>query len=116
MRVDADMVAITSKEPTTFGLAFLTLDAEISSETCVPVSLSEKLLMFIFADLIELDVILLGISARGIDALIPEALGMSRSTRVTICDVMYCWIASDPLKRTKTIKGAAISLIFIRET
>jgi hypothetical protein len=30
--------------------------------------------------------------------------------------VMYCWITSDPLKRTKTIKGAAISLIFIRET
>ena len=84
------MVAVTSKEPTTFGFAFLTLEAEISKETCVPVSLSEKLQMFIFADLIESEVILLGRSARGTDALIPEALGMSRSTRETICDVMNC--------------------------
>jgi hypothetical protein len=40
------------------------------------------------ADLIESEERLLGISARGTDALIPEALGISRSTRETICDEM----------------------------
>ena len=90
MMVDAGMVAVTSNEPTTFGFAFLTLDADISNETSVPFSLRAKLSMFIFADLIESEVRLLGISARGTEALIPEALGISRSTRETICDEMYC--------------------------
>jgi hypothetical protein len=46
--------------------------------------------MFMFADLIESEVRLLGISASGTEALIPEALGISRSTLEVICDEMYC--------------------------
>lgn len=60
------------------------------SEVFVPFSLRAKLLMFMFADLIEPEVRLLGMSASGTDALIPEALGISRSTLEVICDEMYC--------------------------
>jgi hypothetical protein len=90
VRVDAGIIAVTSSVPTTVGLVFLMLDADISSETLVPLSLSEKLSMFMFADLIESEVRLLGISPSGIEALIPEALGISRSTVETIRDEMYC--------------------------
>jgi hypothetical protein len=46
--------------------------------------------MFIVAALIEPEVRLLGISPSGIEALIPEALGISRSTVETIRDEIYC--------------------------
>jgi hypothetical protein len=76
--------------PTTVGFVFLMLDADISSETLVPLSLREKLSMFMFADLIESEVRLLGISPSGMEALIPEALGISRSTVETIRNEMNC--------------------------
>jgi len=88
--VEAGMVAITFKEPTTVGFAFLTLDADISNETCVLFSFRLKLSIFMFADLIESDVKFLGTSVSGTEALTPEALGNSLSTRETICDEMYC--------------------------
>jgi hypothetical protein len=90
VRVDAGIIAVISSVPTTVGFVFLMLDADISSETLVPLSLREKLSMFMFADLIESEVRLLGISPSGIEALIPEALGISRSTVETIRDEMYC--------------------------
>jgi hypothetical protein len=72
--------------------------------------------MFMFTDLIESEVILLGRSASGIDALMPEALGISRSTLEVICDEMYCWAPTTQHKRTNTVVDATIILIFIRIT
>ena len=88
--VDAGIVAVTSKEPIRVGFALLILDADMSSEVFVPLSLRAKLLMFMSADLIESEVRLLGTSANGTEALIPEALGISRATFEVICDEMYC--------------------------
>jgi len=98
------------------GFALLIFDADMSSDVFVPFSLRAKLLMFMFTDLIESEAILLGRSASGIEALTPEALGISRSTLEVICDEMYCWAPSTPLKRTNTVVDAAIILIFIRIT
>jgi 2-succinyl-5-enolpyruvyl-6-hydroxy-3-cyclohexene-1-carboxylate synthase len=114
--VDAEIVAVTSKEPAVVGFALLIFDADMSSDVFVPFSLRAKLLMFMFTDLIESEVILLGRSASGIDALMPEALGISRSTLEVICDEMYCWAPTTPHKRTNTVVDAAIILIFIRIT
>jgi hypothetical protein len=74
--------------------------------------------MFMFTDLIESEVILLGRSASGIDALMPEALGISRSTLEVICDEMYCWAPNTPPKRINTVVDVAIILflIFMRVT
>jgi hypothetical protein len=58
----------------------------------------------------------LGISVSGTEALTPEALGRSVSTRETICDEMYCWIPTTPPKRTVIVAVKASTLIFIRVT
>ena len=76
--VDAGIVAVISKEPTRVGFALLILDADMFNEVFVPLSLRAKLLIFMSADLIESEVRLLGTSASGTEALIPEALGISR--------------------------------------
>jgi hypothetical protein len=78
--VDAGIVATTSKEPATVGFALLIFDADMSSEVFVPFSFRAKLFMFMFTDLIESEVMLLGRSLSGIEALMPEALGISRAT------------------------------------
>jgi hypothetical protein len=98
------------------GFALLISDADISSEVFVPFSLRTKLLMLMFTDLIESEVILLGRSASGTEALTPEALGISRSTLEVICDEMYCWAPKTPPKSTNTVVEVAIilNLIFIR--
>ena len=86
------------------------------SEVFVPFSLRAKLLMFMFADLIEPEVRLLGMSASGTDALIPEALGISRSTLEVICEEMYCCTPRTPTRSTNAIVDTAIILIFMRVT
>jgi hypothetical protein len=88
----------------------------MSSEVFIPLSLSAKLLIFMFADLIESDVILLGTSTSGTEALIPEALGISRWTLEVICDEMYCWTPNIPPKRTDAVAEIATVLIFIGRT
>jgi hypothetical protein len=88
--VDAGMVAVTSKKPTEVGFTLLIFDADMSSETFALLSLRVKLLMFMSADLIESEARLRGKSASGIEALTPEALGISRSTLEVICDEMNC--------------------------
>ena len=72
--------------------------------------------MFMSTDLIESEAILLGRSASGIEALTPEALGISRSTLEVICDEMYCWAPNTAPKRINRVVDAAIILIFIRIT
>ena len=114
--VDAEIVAVTSNEPAVVGFALLIFDADMSSEVFVPFSLREKLLMFMFTDLMESEVILLGRSVSGTEALTPEALGISRSTLEVICDEIYCWAPNTPPKRTNTVVEVAIILIFIRVT
>jgi hypothetical protein len=69
-----------------------------------------------FTDLIESEVILLGRSASGTEALTPEVLGISRSTLEVICDKMYCCTPRTPTKSTNTIADAAMILIFMRVT
>jgi hypothetical protein len=66
------------------------------------------------ADLIESEVILLAISVSGIDALTPDAFGISRFTPEAIWDEMYFSRPITPEKIDKTSTEAAISLIFIR--
>jgi len=78
--VEAGIVAVTSKAPTRVGFALLIFDTEMFSEVLVPLSLRAKLLMFISADLMKSEVRLLGTSTSGTEALIPEALGISRWT------------------------------------
>jgi hypothetical protein len=116
--VDAEIVAVTFKEPAVVGFALLIFDADISSEVFVPFSLRAKLLMFMFTDLIKSEAILLGRSASGTEALMPDALGISRSTLEVICDEMYCCAPSTPPNRTNTVVVDAIIpiLIFIRVT
>jgi hypothetical protein len=72
------------------GFAVLLFDADMSNEVFVPFSLRAKLLMFMSTDLIESEVILLGRSASGTEALMPEALGISFSTLEMICDEIEC--------------------------
>jgi hypothetical protein len=59
---------------------------------------------------------LLAISVSGIDALIPEAFGISRFTPEAIWDEMYFSRPKTPAKRDKTSTDVAISLIFISGT
>ena len=59
---------------------------------------------------------LLGTSTSGTEALIPEALGISRWTLEVICDEMYCWTPNIPPKRTDKVAKIATVLIFIRRT
>ena len=114
--VDAEIVAVTSKEPAMVGFALLISDADISSEVFVPFSLRTKLLMLMFTDLIESEVILLGRSASGTEALTPEASGISRSTLEVICEEMYCCTPRTPTRSTNAIVDTAIILIFMRVT
>ena len=88
--VEAGIVAVTSKAPIRVGFALLILDTEMLSEVFVPLSLRAKLSMFMSADLMKSEVRLLGTSTSGTEALIPEALGISRWTLEVICDEMYC--------------------------
>ena len=62
------------------------------------------------------DVRLLGTSTIGTEALIPEALGISRWTLEVICDEMYCWTPNIPHKRTDAVAKIATVLIFIGRT
>jgi len=99
--VDTGIVAVTSKEPTKVGFALLIFDAEMSNEVFVPLSFSVKLLTFIFADLIESDMMLLGASTNGIDALTPDASGNSLLIRDSMREVMsVCVVSAPPPKRT----------------
>jgi hypothetical protein len=66
--------------------------------------------------LIESEVILLAISVSGIDALTPEAFGISRFTPEVIWDEMYFSRPITPEKIDKTSTDVAISLIFISGT
>jgi hypothetical protein len=66
--------------------------------------------------LIESEVILLAISVSGIDALTPEAFGISRFTPEVIWDEMYFSRPKTPAKIDKTSTDVAISLIFISGT
>jgi hypothetical protein len=59
---------------------------------------------------------LLAISVSGIDALTPEAFGISRFTPEAIWDEMYFSRPITPAKRDKTSTDVAISLILISGT
>jgi hypothetical protein len=59
---------------------------------------------------------LLAISVSGIDALTPEAFGISRFTPEAIWDEMYFSRPMTPAKIDKTSTDVAISLIFISAT
>jgi len=66
--------------------------------------------------LIESEVILLAISVSGIDALTPEAFGISRFTPEVIWDEIYFSRPMTPVKTDKTSTDVAISLIFMSGT
>jgi hypothetical protein len=109
-------VAVTSKEPTSVGFALLMFDADMSSEVFVPLSFKVKLLTFIFADLIEFDIMLLGASTRGMEALTPDAFGSSLLIRDSMREVMsVCAVSAPPPNRTKAevIAIAAKYFLFI---
>jgi hypothetical protein len=99
--VETGIVAVTSREPTRVGFALLMFEAEMSSEVFVPLSFRVKLLTFIFADLIEFDMMLLGASTSGIEALTPDAFGSSLLIRDSMREVMsVCAVSAPPPKRT----------------
>jgi hypothetical protein len=66
--------------------------------------------------LIESEVILLATSVSGMDALTPEAVGISRFTPEAIWNEMYFSSPSTTAKTDITSSDVAISLIFISGT
>jgi hypothetical protein len=109
-------VAVISKEPISVGLDLLISPAEIFIEVSVLLSFKRYFSISILANLIESEVILLAISVSGIDALTPEAFGISRFTPEAIWDEMYFSRPKTPAKIDKTSTDVAISLIFTSGT
>ena len=104
-------MAISSREPTSVGFAFVIFYTARLSEVFVPFSFSVKPLIFIFADLIESDTRLLGTSRKGIDALTPVALGSSSWTLDSIREVInVCAVDTPPPKRAKADVVAIIAM------
>ena len=109
-------MAVISKEPISVGLDLLIFPAEIFIEESVLLSFKGYFSISILASLIESEVILLAISVSGIDALTPEAFGISRFTPEVIWDEIYFSRPKTPVKIDKTSIDVAIILIFIRRT
>jgi hypothetical protein len=109
-------VAVISNEPISVGLDLLIFPAEIFIEESVLLSFKGYFSISILANLIESEVILLAKSVSGIDALTPEAFGISRFTPEAIWDEMYFSRPITPAKRDKTSTDVAIILIFISGT
>jgi hypothetical protein len=98
------------------GLDLLIFPAEIFIEESVLLSFKGYFSISILANLIESEVILPAISVNGIDALTPEAFGISRFTPEAIWDEMYFSSPITPVKMDKTTIDIVIILIFISET
>ena len=98
------------------GLDLLIFPAEIFIEESVLLSFKGYFSISILANLIESEVILLAISVRGIDALTPEAFGISRFTPEAIWDEMYFSRPKTPAKIDKTSIDDAIIFILIGGT
>ena len=65
--------------------------------------------------LIASDAMLLGRSAKGIEARTPDAFGISRSTREVICDETYFCVPTVPLNRKSANTDIAIVLFLISQ-
>jgi hypothetical protein len=114
--VDTGIVAVISNEPISVGLDLLIFPAAIFIEESVLLTFKGYFSISILANLIESEVILLAKSVSGIDALTPEAFGISRFTPEVIWDEMYFSRPKTPAKIDKTSTDVAISLIFISGT
>jgi hypothetical protein len=98
------------------GLDLLIFPAEIFIEESVLLTFKGYFSISILANLIESEVMLLAISDSGIEALTPEAFGISRFTPEAIWDEMYFSRPRTPAKIDKTSTDIAIILIFISGT
>jgi hypothetical protein len=84
------------------GLDLLILLSDMTMDASVLLPLRTYFSMLIFADLIVSEERLCGMSARGIDALTPEAVGSSPFICASIREVMrICAESVPPAKRAK---------------
>jgi hypothetical protein len=96
------------------GLDLLIFLADMASEDFVPLAFSVCSSMLIWTDLIESEIMLLGRSINGMDALIPEALGSCCSTRDVIFDEMTFSAVTAPPQMKSVVTAIAMHLTDVR--
>ena len=98
--LNTGIVVVISKDPICVGLDLLIFLAEIAREVFVLLPFKRYSSMLIWTTLIESDLKSLGISSRGIEALMPEAFGSCCSTRDAIFEEMTFSVVIAPPPRS----------------